>query len=587
MLRRVLLSLLCTASLAAAAAQDVYDDAPTGDAAIAERYAAWAQRAVDKGRWAEAEAALERAQDFADVSSDLSYLLAMVRRHENRSPGAVLEAARRAITANRWVRYNGDAARLLETEILIQLRLYKEALRSLDKMANASADAACLRLQALPALPDLPAFRVTMTQTLDRYPRDPRPVRILFIYAAKKLPEVNEQKLIDTALRQLPLLLETDPDLAWLAVPFIRDTAEARRLVATYRASGGSEPAAIPAALNLGVIDEEAAVEELFRGAAVLPVTGIAPLSAAPVTGTSASAPPVLDKALMLSVWRLLRHDAGRERFTRNLSSFSGVISEDRDEDGYPESRTRYEAGQIREYRYDPNQSGLLEWRIGFIAGEPAEGYFALQQDNGDRAVAQITWERYPWVGNAAFDGLDFRFKPLDFSVTPLRFTELVEGGTAEAFLYPAGDSRGFPRLTRRTLMSFAAVIERPSAEFEGAIEQIELNRGIPLSAAEYLPWMTLSVTEYQSGRPVLQRIDLDRDGRMETVRRFRRDGPPASGDEYPFEYVPVWESSESDWDGDGVYETGEEYLPNRTVARSWDMNNDGIKEFTVINSGE
>jgi hypothetical protein len=258
-----------------------------------------------------------------------------------------------------------------------------------------------------------------------------------------------------------------------------------------------------------------------------------------------------------------------------------------------------------------------LEARIDFTAGEPVEGDFALQQDNGDRALARITWERYPWVGTAAFDELGFRFKPLDFSFAPLRLTEFADG--AAGFLYPSGNSGfpggnlgfpegnlgfpggnplGDPRLTKRTLVNFAVVIERPSAEFEGAIEQIELDRGITLSSAEYLRGKTvssgllssdllssglLSVTEYQSGRPVLQRIDLDLDERMETIRWFRRDGPP--GGEYPFEYVPVWESSESDWDGDGVYETGEEYLPDRTVVRSWDMNQDGVKEFTVINS--
>jgi hypothetical protein len=346
---------------------------------------------------------------------------------------------------------------------------------------------------------------------------------------------------------------------------------EARRLVASYRGAGGS---ALPAALNLGIIDEAAAVDELFRGAA-LP---------AAVTGIAVSESPSLDRALMLSVWRLLRHQEGRSRFTRNLSDFSGVISEDRDQDGYAESWTRYEAGQIREYQYDPNQNGLLEWRIDVIAGEPMQGDIALYRDNGDRAAAQILWERYPWVGEAAFDGLSFRFKPLDFSFAPLRFTEFVEGRPAEAFLYSAGDPIGPPRLTKRTLVNFAAVIERPSAEFKGAVEHIELDRGIPLRSVELLRGKIVSRTEYQSGRPVLQRIDLDLDGRMETIRRFHRDGPKA-GDGYPFEYVPVWESSESDWDGDGVYETGEEYLPNRTVARSWDMDKDGVKEFTVINS--
>ncbi|MDR2433742.1 MAG: hypothetical protein LBD47_04155, partial [Treponema sp.] len=68
-----------------------------GEPAMAERWADWAERAIAAGRWREAEAALERARDFASVSSDLSYLLALVLRHGNRPQAAVLEAARRAI----------------------------------------------------------------------------------------------------------------------------------------------------------------------------------------------------------------------------------------------------------------------------------------------------------------------------------------------------------------------------------------------------------------------------------------------------------------------------------------------------------
>jgi hypothetical protein len=67
----------------------------------------------------------------------------------------------------------------------------------------------------------------------------------------------------------------------------------------------------------------------------------------------------------------------------------------------------------------------------------------------------------------------------------------------------------------------------------------------------------------------------------METLRRFRAAGEPAYD---PFGREAIPESSESDWDGDGIYETGEEYLPDGRTARSWDMNRDGIREYIEIN---
>ncbi|MDR1249629.1 MAG: hypothetical protein LBK63_10035 [Treponema sp.] len=59
------------------------------------------------------------------------------------------------------------------------------------------------------------------------------------------------------------------------------------------------------------------------------------------------------------------------------------------------------------------------------------------------------------------------------------------------------------------------------------------------------------SETERLLGQPLSQRIDMDQDGRLETVRRFRRSdfSPDDAG-----ELVP----SESDWDGSRVIRSWE-----------------------------
>jgi len=82
-----------------------------GDAELARQYAAWARNMIDEGLWKEALEGLERAKDFADVSSDISYLLAAARLHHiyvdprcNRLN--VVEALDSAIETNRWETYN-------------------------------------------------------------------------------------------------------------------------------------------------------------------------------------------------------------------------------------------------------------------------------------------------------------------------------------------------------------------------------------------------------------------------------------------------------------------------------------------------
>ena len=59
-----------------------------GDAAVASRYFDYALAAALDGRWADAEETLSRASDFSDVSSDVSYLLALARLRGGKPVGA-------------------------------------------------------------------------------------------------------------------------------------------------------------------------------------------------------------------------------------------------------------------------------------------------------------------------------------------------------------------------------------------------------------------------------------------------------------------------------------------------------------------
>jgi hypothetical protein len=605
--RPVLLAWLCIIVLAPWGYTQIYDGSriyddqtETGDAAVAEKYLDWAEAALKEGRRALAEEALERAADYAGVSSDISYLLALVRSRQNRPRGAVLEALRRGLEADRWRRYSPDMARLLEAETLIAIRAFSGALQSLA-LAGESAEGTALRLLALRGLPNIPEFRRLMARALEQYPRDPRPVRILFEYAARRFPEDGDRELLALALKRLPLLLEADPALAYLAVPFIRDTEEARRLAAAYRAVNSPLPASIPAALKLGLIDEIQAVDELFQ-----PGTP-GPAAAGPAGGEELR----VDKSLILSVFSLLRSREGEDYFLRNLSRFSGVIIEDSDMDGYIESAARYQRGTVVDYFYDADQDGLAELELFFAegvpgeaklvilpdrsapadqssAGAPAEGAslagaggqsssaFAYPVREGDRPKAVLKWERYPAVLEISLEGVRYIPRPLEFFFAPVELRALAGSGPG-TFLYPEREPA--PGLSRRTLVSFSRIIERPGRNFPGAVERVELDRGVPQRASEILDGRIAGTTEFLLGQPKIQRIDLDLDGRLETIRRFR-ESPLQPED--PLNYPEIIASSESDWDGDGIYEYGEVHHQG-TIIRSWDMDRDGIKEYIEV----
>ncbi|MDL2230067.1 hypothetical protein LJC14_07455, partial [Treponema sp. OttesenSCG-928-L16] len=401
---------------ASLAGQPFPGEGQTGDAAVAERYFLWIKNVFEDGRLLDAEAALERAADYSGVSSDISYLQALVRSELRRPRGAVLESLRRARETGRWNHYSEQECRLLEAENLIAIRAFSEALSVLSS-AGSGADSLVLRLKALRGSSDRLSFQRAMDYALEAFPRDVRPVQIFFEYAGNTMSSGKDAELMDLVLRRLPVLLEADPALSYEALPFMRDRDACRRLLGAYRADGAASPASVPAALDLGLIGDEAAVEELF---------GISHNGA----DVSYARETALDVSLLRAVWELLRSDTGRSLFLRNLSSFSGVIFSDGDGDGYIEESCRYSEGMPRHYSYDADQDRLPELEIFFSAGIPSQALAVILPDQPDagsagetslmaypvsdreRSKVSIRWEQYPAVLQAEAEGMVYTPPP-------------------------------------------------------------------------------------------------------------------------------------------------------------------------------
>jgi len=264
------------------------------------------------------------------------------------------------------------------------------------------------------------------------------------------------------------------------------------------------------------LLDDTAAVEELFS---VPEINSVVP------QGVAFQNDPVLDVGVMNDVYGLLRGDEGRNFFMEKLLSFTGIITSDDDRDGYIDSRAYYRSGIVREYAYDINHDSVFDLRILFSAdGVPVSAKIPVTGNS----PAEIQWERYPSVRQITLPARTpylqetFLFRPADFQYMPVN---LVIFGGSNKYAGPA-----YPVLmpqyletTRRALVSFCFGIKRPSAEFEDATEEIFLENGVLLRAVETINEKQVSVTEFERGAPVIQRLDMDLDGRMETIRRFHR----------------------------------------------------------------
>jgi hypothetical protein len=537
--------------------------ASRGDAAAAALYVRWAEDAINRGSWSEALIVLERGVDYADVSSDISYLLALARSYFKRPVGAVLEAVRRAIGTDRWNNYLPEDALLLEAEQLIILKSYGEALNILTGVSE-SLQSARLRLLALRFSSRTDEFLRYTEETINRFPRETEPIGIFLDYLRVEdlfglYPRQSERDIFSLIERRLPFLLPLDPELAWMAAPFIRDTAEARRLVAAYRAVNEAVPASFPITLNLGLVDQGIILGELF---------------------TPQNRAAGLDIALLDTIWDLLGEE-GREIFRRNLLQYSGVISIDTNFDGIPDATVAYQNGMPVSYKADDNQDRVTELIVEFEAGLPAFAFIALPPEAsfGRSVVAEeavrrikISWEQYPAVLNAELEGERFIFRPYSFFYAPLQFREYPSqvlqnqisldytSRTVQArnILFPERNTM-IAALTRRVLIANSYQVERASVEFSGAVEVIELNSSIPVRAREYLDGRIISETDFLRGRPIAQRVDLDLDGRLETVRHFRRSSLVLDGTLAPpetlLDYERDYDYAQSDWAGDGNYE--------------------------------
>jgi len=563
------------------------------DSQAALQYVQWIQQAVDEQRWDDALAAATRAMDFYSVSSDIPYLLAVVQSRYKNSirQKAVVDSLNKAIDANRWVKYSEYNAQLLKAQMLISMREYQDAMICLDKIdaAGSRADSVMLRLLALRGMAGgkepgydyayaSAQFRSQVLLAMDRFPRDPRPLRIFFEYAHNRKPQPSELpesdiNLLELALKRLPFLQEADPELAWMAAPFIRNVDDARRSAASYRSGSLSNvenfkpnPASIPVALNLGLIDDKTAIEEVF----------------AAVTENE----PVIKKELIIDTYKLLRSEEGRDLFTRKLLVFSGFIITDYDNDGYIENNVHYKTGFI-DYLIDSFSNNILSFKVDFGPDNDPEkvSVFISKNDSSrERNLSRridLQWERYPSVKQAELENEIFKFGPVFFSYAPINFIELGGSDELTGILYPAPVYQYIP-LTYNALLSFCSSYSRPSLEIDGATETIYMDRGVILRVIETLKGRQVSVTEFEKGLPVVQHIDIDLDGRMETIRRFRRP-PPGYEMENVLDYRRLIASSESDWSGDGVYKTKEVYLQDGSIVYSFDIDGGGEMNYSEI----
>ena len=507
------------------------------------------------GDWEGAARVLAAALEVDETNSDALHLAAIVTLKRRDDAGAALAFCEAARAQGRFTLYTAAGSLDLEGSLLVRLHRYADCLTLLASAQDAGAavlDPSRYLLRALSFMGQgrmADAIRELRTAA-DRFPSDKDFPRLFFERFSSEPPDSEARALGDLFVRRLSALATADQELLVLAVPFILDARQREDSIRAFRAQGGSSARATIEALRYGIIGDEAALAELFSGSYALRLADLEETEG------------------------LLGTAAGRKRLAVLLSSFSGTIRADRDHDGFDEESVVYEKGALSAWKRDADQDGSVDAAVAFHEGFPS----GSMSRRGDELITigygtypyavQITYARTPSVRSLASlvlsgSGLDapaeelYRFAPEAFMVKPL-FFKAFPSATEPAIFLP--EPSVIPPPLRQAAASAALLVELVEA---GQRDLVYLDHGIPQRRLRFVDGRLYADLSYSAGRPGIEKLDSDGDGRFETERAYRDGSDPAE-----LAWIRV------DADGDGLFEYHEDMtFPFR---KEWDLDRNG-----------
>lgn len=509
------------------------------------------------GDWQSALSLLAAAREIDGADSDVRYLSALSLLKTADDARGALEQLDAGLVSNTYYIYNAEDLILLKASLLVRTMQYRETLSLLappsalaggagpapeGDIIYESADRRLLRIKALFGLgsPDERARAFDETaEAAKLYPADARFAVLFFKNARADIRESTAAAdLASLFLGRLYGLADSAPELRLLALPFMPDQSTRRDSILAYRAMGGSPAASCLVALEYGVIDDAACIEELFSSGSI-------------------------DRVGLDRLKNLLRSSSGRAAFEKALAAYSGRIYRDGNGDGWAEEWGIYSKGLLTEFSIDSDQDGRVELSAVCREGLPA----AIQLRRPELSM-NIEYSRYPYVqslktlDSSGHIGTDYRFGPEAFIYKPLQMEAYPDARDDIVYL-----GRGIPAFDPVGRAAAAAALSMACVNGQYRDVYI-LNSGVILRRERYLEGRLVAVLNYDNGRPGVEKFDSDGDGRYETERHYN---PEGDGSETSIL------SLRSDTNGDGLFDYSEELT--EPYLKQWDFDCDGLMD--------
>lgn len=572
------------------------------------RYLKLAKSYALSAEWEKCAASAKAGNDYDESVADLWYLMALGAYNGGASRKSVLPLLERALSGAEWVDYNKSGARIFFADLLCAMGNASAALEVLDEAPFIySADAECVRVKSYYTIGDsenVERAREKVDMSRRVYPNDARFAHLFFAYEYKIMHAKNSaaavfdymplsgtaRKIADYFIAKVPEYDSDDAELEIYAAIFA-EGEQKTRLLRAFDARGFKSPLFAAAALEYGIISEDAALEYF--------------LDFMEKSGSEQ------DFSLNVSVFELerfasvLKEQETKKHLAEYLNAYTGTLFCDTNNSLEANLAVSYSRGRPQNIEFDADNDGTPDWTCECDFGVPVEARFL------DKKIS-VRYGTYPSPVRVVFEEVPGEQGATVFNLADETVDARIFTIRADEFISAADVSDSFFVVDEGTLWSgdrifdvdalIASVnsMERPSKERDGATIHFSMLNGV-YYAADYLLDGTL-YAHAQFASSLVRNVDRDGDGIFETTEIY---APLEKGMVIPKEDLDaatqnIWGSPvpnpsiflrmiQIDRNGDTRADFSEEYVSGGGRISTWDLDYDGEwdSRHTVFPKGE
>lgn len=513
---------------------------------------------VASENWANAIFYANLGSAYDGSIADFPYVLALCYEKLEYSFNEQLGFAEDACNPDmNWRYYNRADALLLTARIYALTGRYNEALAITSKLTDDSADIDYVKLLSYYGLYQYQNARSLLIEALDKWAFDFRFAHIFLQKETSSAKTAVTNAIAEKIIARAYVWENSNPEVLVLLTPFETDRNETIRRLKVYREmyapfTQSYTPTdlylrsyALLLSLNFGIISEKVAVDEFFNMTAVF---------LNPLTQKKMRAKGFYAKHLE-ELCRLVKGQSLRDKIAETIVQYKDCVFDD-EGDGLLNSVIFYESGRPSLAIFDTNQDGKVDVTVACNFGIPTE--IEVLATN-----TKITYDEYPNVNRASFEGDLYVMRPTDLRFSPvnLQALELNLFGLTSAYsnMYILTQNKRTAALNKRTLVRAAAYVETPIDE--STIERVLLSKGVAINSQNLIGELVVATGNYKNGIISKRTLDRDCDGYFETLQTYDKGGKLLT--------VSV------DINRNKIYEYSEKHEPT-TVHKIWDDDEDG-----------